>query len=339
MTTYSNIGGRAISADAWGISNENASVQYVRTDTRGAAEAGLTGEYYGNFTKITTTGKFVVVQVIPTADSDALRGATVRVQLWMKGIVAASQVVRVGLIDIVNVTNDSIPNNAGNFISAFGANGTDPTFAGAVTSATYLTPSSPDNAVVSGNAISCTVTNAWQRYGATFVVPTDCTNLLVMLWTNSQLAATNGIAVSQATLTLDVGVLNWVPRPVTQEFLRVQAFYVKSFDRDTGPAQNAGTFGGVVGWVNVAGATAGQIFGVRFPVSLYKAAGAPAPTTTFYNPSAANAFVRNQQLGTNATATAVLGLTQGGMQVQFTGIAAWAVGQPVTVNFTVDAEL
>jgi hypothetical protein len=169
-TTYSNTSGRAISADGWGITNENASAQYARTDTQNAPQTGLQGRFYGSFTKISSTGKLVASQVIEGTDTNALRGRTVRVQCRMKGIVAAMQTVRLGLVQLNSFgTIDALP---ATFISAFGANGTDPTLG---TNLAYILPkdSNADNATISGNAASCAVTTAWQRYGALFDVPSN----------------------------------------------------------------------------------------------------------------------------------------------------------------------
>lgn len=75
--------------------------------------------------------------------------------------------------------------------------------------------------------------------------------------------------------------------------------------------------------------------GIRFPVHMRA-----APTTlTFYNPSAANAFVRNTTAGSNATATASANVAASGMDATFTGIAAWTVAQSVALHYTADAEL
>ena len=64
LTTYSSPSSRAFCADGWAISNENASVQYRRVDTGAARESGLNSRYYGSFTKITSTGKFMVSQCL-----------------------------------------------------------------------------------------------------------------------------------------------------------------------------------------------------------------------------------------------------------------------------------
>jgi hypothetical protein len=65
------------------------------------------------------------------------------------------------------------------------------------------------------------------------------------------------------------------------------------------------------------------------------------PTTvTFYNPQAANAFARNSSTATDATTTVAGGPTSDrGLAIDITGIAGWAAGHTIVVNYTADAEL
>lgn len=332
LTTYSSASNRLICADGWGLTCENASAQYIRTDTSTTPEAGLQGRFYGQFTKITSTGKVYVTQCVDGSDTQAVRGRTVRVQVWIRGLIAANQTVRLGLVS----NTGTVDAPTAGFIAAAGANGTDPTLGASLA---YLAPKAtvtPDNGTTNGNAVDCTVTNSatWQRYGACFDVPTTAKNLIVMIWSNSQLAATNGFALGQASLTDGFEIQNWSPLPIQQELARAQRYYCKSFSVDTLPA-TAVAVGAVRGSVAVAGATAGQPIGIRYPVPMRA-----APTTfTFFNPAAANAFVRNTTAGSDATATASANAGDQGADVTFTGIAAWTVAQALAVHFTADAEI
>ncbi len=337
LTTYSSVGGRAITADGWGVSNENASVQYIRTDAIAAPETGLENRYYGNFTKITANGKIVICQVIEANDIAAIRGETVRVQILAKGLVAASATWRLGLVQLTSAgATNVVPINAGTFITAFGAASTDPTLGANLS---YIAPDAtitPDNGTTNGNAADITVTSAaWQQFGACFTVPTDCRNLVLMLWSDAQVATTNGIALTEVSLTAGPEVQEWSPLSQQEETSRVQRYYQKTFSTDTLPAQNAGLAGAARGHVSVAGATANQPIGVRLAIPLLST----SPTFTFFNPSAANAFVRNTTAGSDATATASANPAQQGFDVLFTGIAAWTVAQSVAVNWTCDGEL
>lgn len=333
LTTYSSATNRLISADGWGVTCENASAQYVRTDSSGAAEANLQSRFYGQFTKITSTGKLVVTQCLEGSLCQSLRGRTVRVQVKMRGLVAASASWNIALVN--NTGTVDAPTAA--FISAMNGNGADPTLGASLA---FIAPKStvtPDNGtIVTATKVQCTVTNSatWARYGGCFDVPTTAKNLVVMIWSDSQVAATNGVALAEACLVDGFEIQTWSPQPMETELIRVQRFYCKSFSVDTLPAQSV-AIGGERGAVSVAGATAGQPIGIRFPVSMRA-----APTTlTFFNPAAANAFVRNTVAGTDATATASANVGDSGMDITFTGIAAWTVAQAVQVQYTADAEI
>jgi len=333
LTTYNSATNRLINADGWGVTNQNASAQYIRTDTSTTPEANLQSRYYGQYMKITSAGKLEITQCVEGVTSQNLRGRTVRLQLKMRGIIAASTVWNIGLVQ--NTGAVDAPTAA--FFAAQGANGVDPTLGASLA---YIAPKAtvtPDNAAIVGNKAQCTVTNSatWARFGAVFDVPTTAKNLIVVIWSDSQIAATNGVAVAEVSLTDGFEVQDWQPQSIQEELDRVERMYSKSFGTDTLPAQNAGLAGAVRGHVSVAGTVAGQPIGLRFRTRLRSA----APTFVFFNPSAANAFTRNTTAGTDATATAAANTSDGSSDITFTGIAAWTVAQAVAVHYTADAEI
>jgi len=336
-TTYSSTAGRAISADGWGITNENASATYQRIDTLNATpDTGLQGRYYGQFLKTTSTGKLVATQVIEGTDTAALRGRVVRFQLWMKG--TAGMNVRLGVIALGSAgTIDTPP---ATYISAFGAGGTDPTLG---TNLTYVTPintvqTDTGGAGVNGNAVDCVLTTAWQRFGHVFTVPSNCLNLIVSIWSNAQLTATNGFNLAQASLTDGYEIQDWMPQPIGLEFAKVCRFYQKSFAVDTAPAQNTGVATGEYHAIaGKAGAVANAGFGPgRMPVPMRI-----APGLTLYNPAAANAQVRDLTAAVDHSATAVTDGAAGGQEfmVGSTGNASTAVGDRIAIHWSADSEI
>ena len=74
LTTYSNTTGRVYAGDRWGITNENASVQFRRVDTAGAQQAGLQPRFYGEYSKLTSAGKIITSQVVEAGNCQHLRG-------------------------------------------------------------------------------------------------------------------------------------------------------------------------------------------------------------------------------------------------------------------------
>jgi len=333
--TYSSTTGRAICADGWGITNENASATYQRVDTVSAAEAGLGGRFYGTLLKITSAGKLCLSQVVEANDTGVLRGQTVRVQVWLKQQVAANPVLRLGLIQNTAAGTADAPTAA--WMSAMGGAGTDPTLAANLA---YITPKAGvagDNCTVNGNAVDCTLTGAWQRFGAVFDVPAGAKNLIVAVWSSGQFAATNGFSISQASLTTGYEIQSWNPLETATELQRVQRFYEKSFLLDTAPAQNVGVnTGEVLGVAGKAGAVANSGFiAIRYVTPKVKA---PA-TNVVYNPAAANALARNITGAADMGTTTITGAGIQQFYLAITGVAATTVGDLIAIHFSSDAEL
>lgn len=335
LTTYSNTTGRAIAPDGWGVTNENASVQFIRTDTVAGLETGLQAQYYGTFSKITSTGKIVVSQVVEHRDALAMRGRTVRFQVKLKA--SSAKTLKIAVIqNNVSATADTI---ASTFIAAFGANTVDPTLG---TNLAFLAPKTgvtPDNATAGANAASCAVTTSWQRFGVVVDVPTNAKNLIVLVWTDSQFAAADSFSISEAALTDGFEIQDWSPLSYQAELARVQRHYVKTFDVDTAPVQNAGAATGAVqGIIGKAAATAlAVVIPWRYPVPL-RVAGV---TVTQYSPESAAAAPWRTTGTTPAvqTAQAVANSTTTGIVVTATGDANGAVGDRVHVHLTVDSEI
>lgn len=328
-TTLRAAGGLS-GADGWGAWNENANTTYTRTDTATTPETGLQTQYYGTWTKITATGKLFVSQMILGKNCLGLRGRAVRVQGWIK--TDSARTIRLGLVQLQNAgTIDTLP---ATFISAAGANSTDPTLG---TNLAYIAPragQTGDNCTLSGNAYSCSATTAWQRFGGVFDCPSNFKNLLVCLWTDSQLTLTTGaLSLSQLSLTDGYEIQDWHCSPYDDELDRCQRNFAKTFPVDTLPAQTGGVANTLRGMVAIAGAVAtSSTMEWRFPIKMRA-----APTLTFYNPSAANAFMRNVPAATDATATAAANITEDRADVNCTGAAGWTVGQELKVCAIADA--
>lgn len=337
LTTYSNVGGRILTADGWGISNENASTQFRRVDTTGAFETGLRNRFWGEYTKITANGKIIVTQVIEGSHAQALRGRTVRVQAWIKAIIGTPIAMKMALISWSG-TVDTVPSGAGLFFTAHGANGVDPTLA---TNLSYLAPRSgvtPDNATAAANNISLSATTTWQRFGGVFDVPTTARNLIVAIWSDNQIVTTNGYALSQVSLTDGFEIQEWAPMDIPRELDRVRRFYQKTFTMDVAPAQNAGaTTGALLTIIAKAAATAlAANFYWRYAPEMRA-----SPTVTLFNPGAANAQARRVSgaAAADQTATATANATAASVTITATGDAAGAVGDQVIVHASADAEL
>lgn len=332
LTTYSTTTSRLITADGWGVTNQNASVQYRRTDTVAAAETGLQSQFYGTFTKITNTGKVVVSQMIESRDAVQLRGRTVRVQGWLKA--DSARVVNIALAYLT--TSGTADASPATFISAFGANGVDPTLG---TNVSYVAPKTgvlADNATVSTNCVNCNVTTEWQRFGGVFDVPANLKNLYVLVYTDSQLTlATGTISLAQFSLTDGAEIQDWVPLSHQAELDRCLRYYWKTFALDTLPATNIGTATGEFIWLaGKAAAVASQSNRLFYAVPLRANA-----TVVTYNPGAANAQVRDESVGADCTGTGSVNVNEKGIGISFTGNAGTLVGSIMGVHVTADAEM
>ena len=332
LTPYAaNAGARTFGADRWGMTIESSSVEARRVDTGGAPETGLTAEYYARFKQITAVGKLVLSQVAIGRQSIPLRAKSVRVQCVLRRAVAAAMTIRIGLIALGSTgTIDVIPNP---WITAVNGNGVDPTLGANLM---YVVPRLPEGGVVLGNAISCSLTTTWGRYGGVFDVPAGTKNLIMAVWTNDQLSINDEILLSEAGLFEGEERRLWVPWPYSLDVNTSQAYYLKTFPIDIGPVQNAGLPGSIRCPVTTAGAVTNSICGQwRFPTRMRAT---PSPVT-FYNPLAAHAFVQNTSRISAATATSAANACDTSLDYNATGAAPWAIGDSISVQITAEAEI
>jgi len=312
--TLTTIADNAYSADRWRATRENADLQYIRVDATG--ESGLTCKYHGQYKKITNSGKFHVVQILEGVNSVPLRGKTITFQLKMKA--SSSKTIRMAVLELQNAgTMDTIP---GTLVTAFGADGTDPTLGSNV-------------AIITG-AESKSVTTSWQSFSVTVTVPTNSKNIICAFWSNADFSANDTLSVAEAGLFISSIVQAWTQRPTQQELALCQRYYFKTFAIDTAPAQNIGAnteeFHAPA---PVAGANTQRMSKLQFPVVMFK-----VPTLTTYNPAAANAQVRDFTASADCSAVSSAAFANG-VLLACTGNASTAVGNALRVHVTLEAEL
>lgn len=128
----------------------------------------------------------------------------------------------------------------------------------------------------------------------------------------------------------------WYPETEQSVLAQCQRFYYKTFPQGVTPIQNAGLTG-AVSWSQIAAAGASQQGAyITFPASILDPV-IFGGSQTFYNPSAANAFVRNVTLGTNAINGAENYISTQGMSIRYTNVAGSAAGNINAVHFTIDS--
>lgn len=181
-----------------------------------------------------------------------------------------------------------------------------------------------------------------------FVINSDITRIstTVLMPANSanglefSIRLINGLG---ATETLDIQAAKFEISGVATEFqdpapdnnlFACQRYYRKSFILGTVPAQNAGTSGAIVGPQVTAGAVAQQFKSLVFSPPMWK-----APTITLYNPSAANAQIRDTTTNADWSATASASITANGFTINGTGPAGSAAGDVGAIHYVADASL
>lgn len=161
-------------------------------------------------------------------------------------------------------------------------------------------------------------------------------NIVVFVWTEN--------AVAQ-NVTLDLANLQWEAgataskfelRPLQIERVLCERYYEKSFAVTTAPAQNVG----VDTNEQYFGATAAGAVTNRWAMVPFRVLKRANPTMTFFNPAAANAFVRDFSAAADYGTTSAAGnIAQRGFRVYGQGNAATAINNSVGVHWTAEAEL
>ncbi len=326
--------GRTITIDRWGHTTGNVTTpQFQQVDTSGTPESNLDARFYGLYKQLTNAAKICVSQVLEGREMMRLRNKKVRVQVKLKKTVGADKTICLGLLQLTNAgTIDTIP---ATFISAFNGAGVDPTFG---TNLSLINPDTDklDNVTHGTTKLNCAITASWQRFSGVFTIPSNCKNLILVIFSNDTLAANDDLCISEVDIHEGEEINVYQALNFRSELDNCQRFFCKSFTYSTVPAQNAGaTTGAERVACTVAGAVTNSVVGYfRFPVSMRA-----TPTLTFYNPAAANAFARNITAATDATATSSFNPNTEGTGWNCTGLAAWTVGQDISVHWSANAEL
>lgn len=197
--TLTAITNHKYSADRWLIERENADLQYARKD--GSSETGLLSPYYGQYKKVTNSGKFLICQPLEFVDTLKFRGKTVNFQLQMKA--SSAKIVKIAVMELQSGgTADSIPT----IVSSWNADATDPTFG--------------TNLAVIATPASCSVTTAWQAYQFTATFPSTSKNLIVAMWTDADFADGDILSLAEAGLFFGDTLRSWTPLHVVSERYR-----------------------------------------------------------------------------------------------------------------------
>ena len=330
VTTYSNTSGRSYGPDRWGLTNENASMAFQRVNTATTPETGYQGRFYGGFLKVTSAGKIIVSQALETNDCMTLRGRKVRLQFKGK-IGSGSYTLRCCLLQLTSA--GSVNQIPATFVSAFGSGSTDPTWG---TNLSAITPDTANlNTSISGSGLSCALASGWTLFGGTFTCPSDFRNLVVVIFSDTQIGVGDFFYLGEVGLFDGEEQRPFIPTRFDEDLALCQKYCCKTFATESAPVQNAGTGTGEHRWVATqAGAVVQKSPTWSFPVRMRL-----APTVTVYSPNAASAQAYDQDAAQACTATTTNNVTDRGLNVHATGHATTAVGNYIAAHFLCEAEI
>lgn len=177
--------------------------------------------------------------------------------------------------------------------------------------------------------------NTWRDLTAlNATLGASANNAIVMVWTEN--------AVAQ-NVTLDLNRVQWEPgsvatvfeaRPLCLELDLCEWYYCKSFALGTAPAQNVGAGTGEERISAYESGAALHVCSVRFPRRMRA-----APTTTVYNPAAANAQVRDITSNLDGSSTNAQNVSARGFTAAWLGNASTVLTTVWAFHWTADAGL
>lgn len=259
----------------------------------------------------TDTSRLHIGQGIPLRDTIALRGKTVTLSGYVK--FSAATMSSLGSWSAnVGYSNSS---NDGAF------NATD-----------YTATASGSTTIANG---SLPIT--WQKFTVTLAIGASAQNIAVYFQFASLVDKTASDWYDLSLVKLEVGSVAtpYVPMSVDDELRLCLPYCEKSFALETAPVQNVGTTTDAAEWRTlVAGAVAFQSRDISF-----KARKRVAPTVTLFNPSAANAQVRDVSGSVDCSSSSASAIGESGFRVLTTGNAASSANNILAVHWIAKAFL
>lgn len=181
---------------------------------------------------------------------------------------------------------------------------------------------------------------AQARYAVNSATPAGSYAASPIVITGQTAGTTMSVEFNTGTLSkpqLELGAVatSFDVRPYGTELALCQRYYESTFSIGSAPVQNGGATNAFrISQTAAAGAPC------RGFTWIFKTTKRDTPSTiTSYNPSAANANVRNFTRSNDATISGVTGINTIGITFSFTSSAGSAVGDDNGVGFSADAEL
>ncbi len=332
-------------ADRWAVTSSVASnLNWQQVDARTTVETGLLAAHYGSIIASSAGKKVLLSQWIIGEDVAALRGRKVRLSVKLNQKVGNAQTFHLGLIQLNSSgTVDTSPA----FLS-----GAFSTSAGVAPAwGTNLAAIAPDasptgeNGTINGNYLDITTQQTvWARSSCVFSVPSNCLNLIAVLWQDTTGGTTDNISIAEFQMTCGPDIVDYIPEPWGYTFYRCARFFQKSFPYAILPAASVTIANGGYGamgteLISGSGTTLAWQLPINFPVVFWK-----VPTLTLYTPTAAGAQIFRHTGTTPAvqasTVVVTNSLTEKGCLVSATNEATTngAVGNLGSVHWSGDTD-
>lgn len=332
-------------ADRWAVTTSTASnLAWAQIDTAAAPETGLNSRYYGSIIKSSAAKKVLLSQFIIASRMAHLRGNKVRVSIKINIKVGNAQTLKLGLLQLnASGTVDTCPAFLSGAFSA--VTGTDPAWG---TNLAAITPdASPtgENGTIVGSYLEIAAQQTtWVRSSCVFTVPSNCRNLVMVVYSNDVGGSTDNISFAEAQITQGVEIVDYVEPPMADTLMECQRFFSKSFPYAIAPAASVSIANGGYGssgpmLIAGSGTALGTQIQIVFPVRMWK-----VPTITYYTPTTTGALIFRHTGTTPAaqgsTATVANTLTDIGCTVASTNEATanTAVGNWCSIHWAAEAE-
>ena len=198
--------------DRWVVLSQTASVQSIQTT--GPTEARYGGRLIQNQAAAQRLG---MAQIVEAVNCFPMRGLDARFQARVK--CSANTTIRAALLawtaSVDSVTSDAVNNWTSTNYTAnnFFANGFS----------------------VVGLGSTLVVSNVWSYVGAFGTVPSNCNNLVAVVWSESTLAQNDTLDVSAAAIYPGTIFQNWYPRAAADELALCLRYYQKSYPVGVAP--------------------------------------------------------------------------------------------------------
>lgn len=174
-----------------------------------------------------------------------------------------------------------------------------------------------------------TVTSTVTRYSAQISVPAAAiTGIEILLTVGAQTSGT--WTIGNAQWEIGSVATTFERKPASYELASCQRHYFKTFPQATAPAQNAGTTGALNSTMFVSGSGIYSLW-TSFPTTMFS-----TPTMTTYNPSAANAQIRNVTAAADYSNTTTVS-RESGVEVHAT--TNGSTGNAIAVHVTAESVL